>query len=108
MLARLQPSPRSFEKKLERRISLEKGIDAETPLSDVLEYLSDNTDISFYPDTRAFRAVGVRDIWGRPIKLGPQLKTRLADVLTAILDEVNATYVLRGNLVLIVPGAPLE
>jgi hypothetical protein len=108
LAARLQPSLRSFEKKLEKRISLEKGIDAETPLSDVLEYLSDNTDISFYLDTRAFQAVGVRDIGGRPIKLGRQLKTRLTDVLTAILDEVNATYVLRGNLVLIVPGAPLE
>jgi hypothetical protein len=80
-----------------------KGSDANTQLKDALGYVGSLVDMTVYIDLKAFERAGIKSILERPVKLPKQEDARLAEVLKHILDQAGAIYVLRDNLVLILP-----
>src|SRR5262245_20001044 len=67
--------------KLDRRINLENGIDANTPLKDVLAFLADKSQLNLTVDTKAFDKAGVKLVEEQPVKLGPMKNVTVAKVL---------------------------
>jgi hypothetical protein len=92
-----------IEAKLDTPVSLEKGIDANTPLKDVVEFLRDRYDISIVIDTQAFKAKGVEAVDESPTHLPKLLAVNLGTTLQVLVKQVNGTYEVKDKHVLIVP-----
>jgi hypothetical protein len=101
---RLRPiHKRVRTKALNTSVELSKGLPADTPLSDALEYLEDRFDLTLYLDTKAFERAGIKSIGERPVKLAAHENVSLAAVLQELLDPADATFVQRETMVLIIP-----
>ncbi len=103
---RLRRAPRFVAKGLERRLTLDLGIDKDTPLWDALEFLGDRYNLTILIDAEAFKRAGRKeeDIYNHPVQLPPQKAASIGTVLNRLLDQAGAKYVLRDRLVLIVPA----
>lgn len=109
-----------LQAKLHQKVYLEKGIDANTPLEDVLTGLSDRYEITFLTDTTGFAGAGIDKVLECPIGLPPQVRIPLAEALDRILVQVGnerytAGFAIREDFIEIVPvyrplrvGKPLE
>ncbi len=103
---RLPRAVRRMRKQMEQAFPFEKGIPAQTPLTEALAFLRDRYDLNFYIDTRAFRRAGVEDIGRRPVQLAPRRsETSLGMIVKELLDQAGATFVLRDQLILVLPAA---
>ncbi len=84
---------RELREKLSKPIVLENGIEANTPLRDALEFLSDQYDVSILVDMEAFKAdentSGLEDA---PVRLPKISGVRFSMVLRLLLSQVHATY----------------
>lgn len=94
------------------RIAKLKDVDidkpAETTIGDVIDFLSDWSDIAFVVDTAAFKGkTNNDDVAGTRIKL-PSMKAPLLSVLKKALDQVKGTFELHGDHIRIVPAAGPE
>src|SRR5438552_8942547 len=76
------------EANLEGQAYLEKGIDANTPLKDVMEFLKDRYDISIVIDTQAFKAKGIEDVEGSAIHLPKLIRVNLGTILQVTLKQI--------------------
>lgn len=93
--------------KLNAVVTLEKAIDANTPLQDVLDFLGDKYNLTLFLDQAAFKTAGVKDVGASPVKLARQVRVPLATVLRMLLEQANATYVIHDSILLIEPrGRP--
>jgi hypothetical protein len=92
-------------KKLDGKISLDKGIDANTPLSDALAFVADKFGISITIDTKAFEKANVLNVEEQPVGLKPVKDMALGKVLQKMLDGVTATYKTEKGKVVVVPKA---
>src|SRR5262249_32932301 len=88
---------RELRDKLAKPVILNKGIDANTPLKDALEFLGDRYELAIRIDTKAFRAAGVGGIEDQPVRLQRLSGVTLDRVLTALLTQVGGGYVVRGD-----------
>ncbi|OAI46637.1 hypothetical protein AYO44_11010 [Planctomycetaceae bacterium SCGC AG-212-F19] len=79
---------------LRQKVLLDKGIDPNTPLIDVLEFLSDRWDLTIVVDELAFAGAGIENVREFPVQLEPQRTTiPLEKALRRILDQVKTdTY----------------
>jgi hypothetical protein len=85
-------------KKLAQVVSLPRGV-REDWLASVLMYdIHEGFDLNVVIDTRSVSDVLQR----KPVKLPPVDKAKLADVLQQILDQADATYVVKNEYVLVV------
>lgn len=98
---RISPAPRKpteLEEKLAKRLSVEF---VETPLRDVLTYLTDTNDVQFYVNAKALQEHGITS--DSPITL--RLKeVRMDTVLDLMLEQVSngvAAYVERDGVLII-------
>jgi hypothetical protein len=98
------------QRQLARIVNLDRGIDANTPLKDALEFLSDLYDITFRIDTQAFLAAGIRGIEAQPVRLPKRNAISLEKALNEILSQVRATHEVRQGCVLVMPkpGMPAD
>lgn len=94
---------KELAKKLEAKISLKDGIDANTPLKDALEFLADNQQITILVDLKAFEKAGAQKLVEQPVQLKPVKDVALSKVLQMLLDQVNATYKTDKGAVVVVP-----
>jgi hypothetical protein len=101
--ATAKPAESALAKKLKKKVSLEKGIDANTPLQDVLDFLADRYDVTFVVDTKAFEAAGVQKVTDQPIQLKPVKEVALGKVLQTVLDQVQGTYRVEKDKVVVLP-----
>ena len=95
---------RKMEKKLEQKVNLEKGIDANTPLKDALEFLTDRYELTFITDENAFTAIGVQKVSEQPVSLPKMVGVSLATVLRLLLGQVkgdaySGTYLIRRDYI---------
>src|SRR5262249_1017459 len=102
---RTQPQDESrtspLAKKLAQTVSLPKGI-AEADLWTVLRnHIHDGFDLNVVIDPNIWYFVDT-EVQEKPVKLPPVEKAKLSEVLHQILDQVNATYVVKGEYVLVV------
>jgi hypothetical protein len=88
---------------LGRRFTLEKGIDPNTPLKDAVEFISDKFEVPIVIESQAFRAKGIPEVETQPVRLPRLRNIRLSGLLRLLLDQVNATYLIRDDYVQIVP-----
>jgi hypothetical protein len=99
--------PRAF-KSFRRRVTaesvtLEHGVPKGTTLSAALRTLTDRTELSLFLDAKAFERAGMKNPEKQPVQLAAQKEVPLTSVLQTLLDQVGATFVLRDEIVLVVP-----
>jgi hypothetical protein len=93
-----------LDKKMQKPVSLGKGIDMNTPLQDVVEFLSDSLDIVIILDSSEFkRSAKVDNVTDLPITLPPQKRVPVKEILEQVAKQVNGTCEIKGGVVVIVP-----
>jgi hypothetical protein len=84
--------------RLHQSASVEKGIDPNTQLRDALEFLTQRFDITFVVDTVAFKDdLQIDDVESQPVRLPRMVNVQLDTILHRLLEQVQATYLLRGD-----------
>jgi hypothetical protein len=100
--------------KLDQLVNLDKGIDANTPLKDALEFLSDRYDLTLVVDEKAFEARGVPKVNEQPVMLPKLVGVRLRAVFRLMLGQIELNNGLvggiriKGDALHIVPVEPCE
>jgi len=74
---------------LHKPINLDNGIDANTPLKDALEFISEKADVPFIVDSRAFETIGIQKVEEQPVSLPKMTGVRLKDVLRLLLQQMR-------------------
>jgi hypothetical protein len=102
-VARKESKSAALLKKLNQPITLDKGIDANTPLKDALEYFSDRYELTILVNTAAFKEENVKeDIEAVPVKLPKMTGVALATALRLVLAQLppkGAAYRVRGDFI---------
>src|SRR5262249_15935487 len=93
-----------LNKKLDTKVTLEKGIGPNATLNDALEFLSDRYDLTIIVDSNAFGAVGVQKPEGTSVVLPRMSGVSLATVLRLLLGQVKVdqyvgTYLIRRDYI---------
>jgi hypothetical protein len=88
---------RQLADKLAEPITLENGFEPNTLLGDAFAFLEEKFEVPILIDTAAFRAAGVEELEKSPIKLRRMKGVRLGTVLQRLLDQADATYLLRPD-----------
>ncbi|OAI48170.1 hypothetical protein AYO44_07875 [Planctomycetaceae bacterium SCGC AG-212-F19] len=78
-----------LRRKLDQPVNLDKGIDANTPLKDALEFLSDRYDLTLVVDEKAFEARGVQKVAEQPVSLPKLVGVRLSSVFRLLLGQIE-------------------
>lgn len=95
--------------KLDGQILQAINFDPNTPLNECLSYLSDAFQLKIDIDRAAFWAKDAMvDVEVLPIKLPKMGGVKLSSVLFLLLDQVDATYELRQNRLVVVPVNPKQ
>jgi hypothetical protein len=94
----------TFEEKLDKPITLDKGIDRKTPFKDALEFVSDRYDMTILIDDAAFKKhLKMNDVGDNPVHL-PRLEgVRLGLVMALLAKQVKGTYEIKPDHLVIVP-----
>src|SRR5262249_32779573 len=74
---------------LHKPINLDAGIDANTPLKDALEFISEKADVPFIVDSKAFESIGIQKVEEQPVSLPKMTGVRLKDVLRLLLGQIR-------------------
>jgi hypothetical protein len=83
----------SLRAALSKTVSLATGIEANTPLKDVLELLQRLSGVTIVADSQAFRSdMSVDAVEEQPIKLPKMKRVSLATILRLMADQVNGSY----------------
>src|SRR5437870_5100500 len=88
---------KNIRKKLKKPITLENGIDANTPVEDAVSFLRDRTDLAIMIDVGAFHREGINNVGDSPMQLPVQKGVALSEVLGKILDQIKGTYEITGD-----------
>jgi hypothetical protein len=90
-----------LQEKLDRPVSLEKGIDGNTPFREALEFLSDRYDLPIRIDKKAFASdlQKIQEIENIPVTLPRMTGVKLDKVLRQLLSQVQGDYVLHRDYV---------
>ncbi len=91
-----------LKKKLAEPVTL-KGLDGNTPLRDMLEFLAERYGLTIRVDKEAFRKHGLAEVDQAPIRLPEQKEVPLGKVLQRVLDQAKGTYRVKGKEVLVIP-----
>src|SRR5262249_19634555 len=78
---------RIMKEKLSRPVTLEKPIEANTPLKDALDFISDRYDVTIIVDTQAFKAESVDAVEDLPVKLPRMVGVSLGTVLRLLTAQ---------------------
>jgi hypothetical protein len=97
------PDREYISKKMMLRISLERGIDPNTPLKDALEFISDRYDLKIDVDLQRYKKAGFEAVGNLPIQLPKLHHVRLASVLRMIAKQVNGVCLTSAGKFVIVP-----
>jgi hypothetical protein len=92
--------------KLAEPVELDKGIDANTPLKDALEFFASNWDMTIIIDPKAFEMIGVQKVEEQPVQLPKMVGVSRTTALRMLLGQIkgdaySGTYLIRGDHVLI-------
>ncbi len=97
---------KSIKELLDRPINLPKGIDANTPLRDALEFLSELQGVTILIDTAAFKAGGSPEPEQAPVGLPKMTNVSFSTVLRLLLAkmEPGGTYLVRRDYIEVTTG----
>jgi hypothetical protein len=102
--------PHQLSIRLQQHVNLDKGIDANTPLRDALEFLGDRYNLTIIVDSKAFEEIGVQRAEEQPVQLPKMVGVSMATVLRLLLaqikgDEGHGTYAIQNDHLLITTTA---
>jgi len=80
---------KALRARLNQPITLENGIDANTPLKDALDFLGEQAKVQFLIDSNAFAAIGIQKVEEQPVQLPKMKEVSLARVLRLLLGQVK-------------------
>src|SRR5205085_169153 len=83
---------------LNKPVSLDKGIDRNSPLKDAMEFLADRYDVTILVDEAAFRLEGTEAIGDMPVGLPRLSNVRLQTILQLLCEQVNGRIVCKRTL----------
>jgi hypothetical protein len=89
--------------KLEKPISLEKGIPAGTTIEKALEDLGEKYTLRFRFDMRTFETLRQYDVKTWPVRMPRVYGMNLRTILRLLLDQAEARYVVTQNAIVICP-----
>lgn len=91
---------RQLKAKLNQRVTLEKGFEANTRLTDALDFLSARFDLTILVDEQAFDAdIGVKEVQNTPVQLPKMVNVTLGTVLRLLLSKIPGTYLIRRDYI---------
>ena len=95
---------KKLQEKVDKSITLDKGIPQDTRLADALEFLSDRYDMTILVDTAAFKKqLKIDDVEDRKVHLSRMTGVRLGMVLQLLARQVGGTYEVRDDYIEIMP-----
>jgi hypothetical protein len=97
------PSARELLARVRQPITLDKGVDPNTPLKDALEFLADKFEVPILIDAMAFRDMGIQELETAPVRLPIVRNISMAKVLRKLLGQVLATYTVHDGYLGVVP-----
>jgi hypothetical protein len=105
-LADLLPPPsKAIQAQLKQQTDKAISFDANTPLKEALAFLGDLFDLTIAFDEEAFRTAKVAEIGLMPVKLAKQPPSAiLGPLLEQVLKQAGATYLVRDEMILVVPS----
>jgi hypothetical protein len=106
--ARGDDQVKALIEKLNNPVTLERGIDHDTPLKDAMEFLSERYDLTILIDHQAFKEEGVDEIENFKVRSPKMVGIRLGTVLRLVLEQAGASYLVRKDHIEITPAARLE
>jgi hypothetical protein len=80
---------KALRARLNQPITLENGIDPNTPLKDALDFLGDQAKVQFLIDNKAFEAIGIQKVEEQPVQLSKMKNVSLARVLRLLLGQIK-------------------
>jgi RNA polymerase sigma factor (sigma-70 family) len=95
-----------MQEKLNKPITLERGIDRNTQFMDAMEFLSDRYDFTIVIDDAAFKDQNQdENVEEKPIHLPKMIAVDLRTVLRMITAQVDGTFRVRADYVEIIPAS---
>jgi hypothetical protein len=94
---------RELRSKLAQSVTLENGIEGNTPLREAFEFLGSRHDIAIVIDTQAFKAEGNDTVEETPVRLPKMTGIKLGTVLQMIAAQANGTFRIRPGYVEVTP-----
>jgi beta-lactamase regulating signal transducer with metallopeptidase domain len=95
-----------LREKLSKPVTLEKGIEGNTVLQETLEYLADLFELNIIIDEWAFKSTGTDRIVDQPISMPRLERVPLRMLLDNLCKQINSTYAVMDNIVVIGPQVP--
>jgi hypothetical protein len=92
-------------KKLDKKISLPQGIEANTPLKEALEFIAASQGVTIILDTDAFKKAKIAKVDEQPVGLKPVKDVKLGDVVKQLVGQAKGTYRVEKDRIVIVPKA---
>jgi hypothetical protein len=96
-------STKEVRQRLNNPVSLEKGIEANTPFKDAIEFLSDRYDLPIYIDQTAFKKkyeTKPKEPFNpddQPVRLPRMVGAKLHTVLRLLSEQLGGTYLVRSG-----------
>jgi hypothetical protein len=88
---------KAIRERLSTPVTLEKGIEGNTPLREALEFISDRYDTTIVVDAHAFKAENMDPIEDVHVHLPRMIGVKLHTILGLLLAQVDATYRIRPS-----------
>jgi hypothetical protein len=83
--------------KLAALVTLERGMDAGTPLRDALEFLSDRHDITIIVNTVAFGDQGIENVFEHHVQLPRIVGLRFSTILSMLAAQLKGTFLVHND-----------
>jgi hypothetical protein len=85
--------------KLAAPVTLERGIDPNTPFRDAMEFLADRYELPIFVDTMGFSHQGTDDVEGQQVRLPKLVGVRLSTILSMLVAQVKGTYLVHKDFI---------
>jgi DNA-directed RNA polymerase specialized sigma24 family protein len=97
--AKTENPARVARQKLAERLDLPKGIEANTPLKEALDFISERHGVQILLDEAAFAEINIQKVGEQPVQLPKMKNVRLATVLRLLLKQVRGDNGYTGGYV---------
>jgi hypothetical protein len=94
-----------IRKKLDGKVTLDKGLQPGTKLKEALDFFEDRYDLAIRIDEVAFQKAGKEEVRATKVELRRLSGVSLKAVLYMVLDQLEATFEVSDHAVRIVPAA---
>jgi hypothetical protein len=85
--------------KLAAPVNLERGIEANSPFKDAMEFLADRYEVPIFVDRIAFSNQGAENVEEQQVRLPKMIGVRLSTILSMLVAQVKGTFLVHKDYV---------